>query len=67
MRQVTNTKWECSTCGTVVALRRGQTPTVWIRDNDQAPSERLIIAGDVVVHRCSGRAGTPEQAPESSS
>jgi hypothetical protein len=67
MRQVTKTKWECSTCGAIVALPRGQAPTVWIRETDDALSERLIIAGDVVVHRCSGRTRAAEQAPDPSS
>lgn len=59
MRQIDNTTWECTACGTRVDVRRGARPVAVLLTVPGRPRERVVTVRDDIVHRCTFGA-TPE-------
>lgn len=52
MRRIDTEIWECTACGTRVAVPRGARPIALLLTQPGRPRERVVTVREEVVHRC---------------
>jgi hypothetical protein len=62
VRQIDNTTWECTACGTRVSVPRGARPLAVLLTLPGRARERVVTVGEEIVHRCT-YGETPDDAP----